>query len=359
MASIYGHDVPGEIPWFDADRDEALVCRQVRAETPDVKTFLFSARAPRLFRFLPGQFLTFEFPLPDGPVRRCYTISSSPTRPLLVSITVKRVPGGPVSNWLHDSMKPGLEVPVSGPMGEFTASLHPARKYLFLSGGSGITPLMSMARAAHDLSAETDILFLHSARSPADIIFRTELGLIERNLPGFRAVSICEEDSPSERWSGPRGRLSLPLLQLFAPDFKEREVFTCGPTPYMAAVRALLDQAGFDRAHYHEESFVFAEATEPAAAPQQLAAGGFKITFTKSNRVVDCPADGFVLDAARRAGLRLPSSCTKGLCGTCKSKMLSGQVDMKHGGGIREREIDQGMVLICCSKPLSDLVIEK
>jgi ferredoxin len=66
-----------------------------------------------------------------------------------------------------------------------------------------------------------------------------------------------------------------------------------------------------------------------------------------------------VLSAAKAAGMRLPSSCTKGLCGTCKSRLVSGKVDMKHQGGIRQREIDQGMVLICCSKPLTDLVVDR
>jgi ferredoxin-NADP reductase len=350
-----------DLPEWNADEDEILVCRQVRDETHDVKTFLFSARKPKRFRFLPGQFLTFDFPIGGEIVNRCYTISSSPTRPYLISITVKRVPGGPVSNWLHDTLKPGMEIAVSGPMGEFTSALHPAKKMLFLSGGSGITPSMSMARAAHDLADPTDIVFVHSARSPVDIIFRDELALMERNSPQFRAVAICEGDAPFERWGGYRGRLSLANLELIAPDFREREIFTCGPSAYMAAARAILDAAGFDRTHYHEESFVFAEL--PAAEQEivQAAESGksFRVTLTKSNKSFDCPSDSFVLDAARKAGLRLASSCTQGMCGTCKSKMTEGKVEMNHKGGIRQREIDQGMVLICCSKPLSDLVIER
>jgi ferredoxin-NADP reductase len=335
------------------------VCRQVRQETHDVKSFIFSARTPKRFRFTPGQFLTFDFPIDGEIVNRCYTISSAPTRPHLLSITVKKVPNGPVSNWLHANMKPGMEVAVSGPMGEFCDALHPAKKKLFLSGGSGITPLMSMSRTAHDLSDQSDIVFVHSARSAVDIIFRDELALIERNQPNFRAVSICE----TGRWDGFRGRLSLAALELIAPDFREREIFCCGPTPYMAAVRALLDAAGFDRAHYHEESFVFEElaAAAPEAAPTEASAEGksYKVTLSKSNKSFDCPADTHVLDAARKAGLRLASSCTQGMCGTCKSKMTTGSVEMNHKGGIRQREIDQGFVLICCAKPTSDLVIER
>ena len=85
----------------------------------------------------------------------------------------------------------------------------------------------------------------------------------------------------------------------------------------------------------------------------------YTVSFAKSNREISCGSEQHVLDAARQSGVRLPASCTQGMCGTCKVKLVSGQVEMKHNGGIRQREIDQGMVLLCCSKPLSDLVIDK
>lgn len=348
-------------PAWDADTDDTLVCRAVRDETHDVRSFIFSARSPRAFRYRPGQFMTFHFQVEGAPIDRCYTLSSSPTRPDQVSITVKRQPGGAVSPWLHATMRPNVEVAVTGPVGEFTCLDHPAAKYLFLSGGSGITPLMSMARAHDDLASDADIVFVHNARSPADIIFREELMLMGRRRPGFRCIPVCETESAGERWGGYSGRLSLPMLRLIIPDVTEREVFTCGPAPYMAAVRAMLAEAGFDMRHYHEESFDFAmlAAREPDVAAATEGRAGFRVEFVKSGRVVECDADGFILDAARRAGLRLPFSCTKGMCGTCKSRMLSGEVDMKHGGGIRPREIAQGLVLLCCSKPRSDVVIER
>lgn len=356
------------LPCWDPDADDVLVCREVRVETHDVKSFVLSAAEPRLFDYKPGQFLTFDLEIGGERISRCYTLSSSPTRPHLVSITVKRVPGGPVSNWLHDTVRPGTRLRAVGPLGEFTCADHPAPKYLFLSGGSGITPLMSMARAHDDLASEVDILFVHSARTPADIIFRDETALMERHRPRFRAVAVCEGDSPEggtpgERWDGFRGRLSLPMLRQIAPDLLEREVFTCGPSPYMAAVRAMLGEAGFDMGRYHEESFDFSElARSEPEIPAEIAAleaGSFKVEFTKSRRRIECAADATVLAAARAAGMRPPSSCTQGKCGACKTRLVSGTVDMKHAGGIRQREIDQGMILICCSRPTSDLVIER
>jgi glycine betaine catabolism B len=361
---LAGPELGGGLPEWNAEEDDVLVCRAVRQETHDVKTFVFSGRSPRRHNYKPGQFITLDLTIGGQVVNRCYTLSSSPTRQHLISITTKRFAGGVVSPWMHDTMKPGVEIRAMGPMGEFNCVDHASAngKYLLLSAGSGITPLMSMARSFHDLALGTDVLFLHSARSPEDIIFRDELAIMARS-PGFRAVPICEHDSPAESWTGLRGRLSLPMLELAVPDFREREVFACGPAPYMAGARALLGQAGFDMARYHEESFSFEDLAPADAAVAPPAntdtVPRYKVEFTKSRRVIEVAGDTHVLAAARAAGMRLPSSCTRGLCGTCKSRLISGEVAMQHQGGIRQREIDQGMVLICCSKPLSDLVIDR
>ncbi|MFM0640278.1 hybrid-cluster NAD(P)-dependent oxidoreductase [Paraburkholderia metrosideri] len=378
---------------WNSDTDETLVCCQVRQETHDVKSFFFRAPSGRAFVFEPGQFITLELEIDGEAVNRCYTISSPPTRPHTISITVKRVPGGTVSNWLHDNLHAGTQVRVLGPAGEFTCARHPARKFLFLSAGSGVTPLMSMSRAHHELGEDSDIVFVHSARTPDDIIFARELDLIASNQTHFRTAFVCERLGARTNWPGVMGFLTLPLLKLIAPDFLDREIFTCGPAPYMQAVRNLLDEGGFDRGHYHEESFSFETIGEVAAqlttahvadalqAPtataesfaeaREQAAGftpahipletetRFKVSFAKSNREIECGSGQHVLDAAKKAGVRLAASCTQGMCGTCKVKLVSGEVAMKHAGGIRQREIDQGMVLLCCSKPLSDLVVDK
>ena len=358
-------------PW-DAAAAGRLVCLAVRDATHDVKTVVLTPKEPRLFAYAPGQFLTFSFEIGGETIHRCYTISSAPTRPNAVSFTVKRVPGGPVSNWLHDTLKPGDTVRALGPMGAFSCFTHPAKTYLLLSGGSGVTPMMSMARTFHDLGEARDVAFVHSARSPADIVFRGELETMARLDPAFRFHAVCETDSPNEAWAGPKGRLTLETLRAAVPDFLDREIFVCGPKPYMDAVQAMLRQAGFDMAQHHEESFDFgalSESEQDAAveAGQDLDAGAapaggvrtFRVEFAKTRRVLECPENETVLDAARKAGIRLPSSCAKGLCGTCKSKLTSGTVAMTHAGGIRQREIDAGMALLCCSKPTSDLVVER
>jgi glycine betaine catabolism B len=350
---------------WSPEADEELVCCHVRPETHDVKSFLFQTRTPRQFRFKPGQFITLEIAINGETINRCYTISSPPTRPDTLSITVKRKAGGIVSNWLHDNMRPGTKINVLGPAGEFTCAAHPSPKYLFLSGGSGVTPLMSMARTFYDLGDDRDIVFLHSARAPRDIIFRRELAAMTNGMTRFSTAFLCEQTGDEHDWSAPTGQLSMPLLKSIAPDFSEREIFCCGPEPYMAAVRTMLRGEAFDMARYHEESFSFERAGSPTsevaetASSAKAALGTFKIEFTRLGRTIECGPDQFILDAARAAGMRLPFSCSKGLCGTCKTKKLSGQVVMSHQGGIRPREVEAGMILPCCSKPLSDVSLEK
>ncbi|KNY12508.1 ferredoxin oxidoreductase [Achromobacter piechaudii] len=355
-------------PW-DSETEETLLCCQVRQETADVKSFYFRSRAGHAFQFAPGQFLTLELDVDGERLNRCYTISSPPTRPHTLSITVKRVPGGKASNWLHDCLEVGDKLRVLGPAGVFSSALHPAARYLFLSAGSGITPLMSMARTHRDLCDDRDTIFVHSARTPDDIIFGRELALFAASQRHFRTHFICETLGVDTGWHGLTGRLSLASLKLIAPDFLEREVFVCGPAPYMQAVSDMLRSAGFDMARHHQESFSFETLSEqdaagaipaPVAAPTDSAdVATYSVQFQQSQRTISCAGDQPVLDAARAAGLRMPASCTQGLCGTCKVRLLSGNVDMRHQGGIRQREIDQGFMLLCCSRPLSNLLIDK
>lgn len=347
-------------PFVDAV-DDVLTCVAIEDVTHDVRSFTFELPGRAQLYFLPGQYLTFTFPMP-GPVageavERCYTISSPPSRAASVTITVKRVPGGPVSNWLHDEFRVGDRVCASGPFGEFSTAHHPAAKYVFFSAGSGITPLMSMTRTLLESAVPTDVVFVHSARTPADIIFRDELDRIGAR-PDMSVAVICEGDAPGAEWHGPRGRLSLPLLRTLVPDLCEREAFTCGPPPYMAAVRGLLDAAGLDPTVRHEESFTIGALPPAVEGAGEETGRRFRVEFRRSGRVLECDGGTTLLDGALDAGLTLPSSCGEGVCGTCKLTLLSGRVDMRHAGGIRPREIAQDKILICCSTPLDDVVVD-
>lgn len=342
--------------------DGHLTCVDIVDVTHDVKSFTFEVPGPGVLRFLPGQYLTLQLLVRGERVERCYTISSAPTRPERLTITVKRVPGGVVSNALHDHLSVGDAVGASGPYGEFTHAHHPADRYLFLTAGSGITPAMSMLRTMREQRDPADVVLVHCARTPDDIIFRAELEEAGSEA-GVSLVVLCEADSPTERWNGPTGRLTLEALHRGVPDLRRREVFTCGPGPFMEAVRGHLDLVGVNPAHCHEESFVLGEAADaPGDEGDEDAPGAtgrtYAVDFRRSGRTVECDSGTTVLEAAARAGLTLASSCAEGVCGTCKLTLLVGEVDMHHQGGIRPREVREGAFLPCCSTPLGDLEVD-
>lgn len=341
-------------------------CVKVIQETWDVRTFCFMADQPLMFFFKPGQFVTLELEIDGEPVMRSYTISSSPSLPYSFSITVKRAPGGKVSNWLHDNLKAGDGLAVHGPVGLFNVIDFPAEKVLFLSGGVGITPVMSMARWLYDTNAAVDMCFVHSARTPRDIVFQRELEHMAARVDNFKLHLVCEGYGHGESWAGYRGYLDLRMLELIAPDFREREVFCCGPTPYMAAVRRMLEANGYDMRRYHEEAFgpvpeeIREEVREQAAdaAEEGAPAGQFEVTFTETGKSVRIAPGQTVHAAAQQLGLRIPKACGMGICGTCKVLKTRGEVAMEHNGGITEEDEAEGYILSCCSVPQSDVAVE-
>lgn len=345
--------------WWDPETDDQLRCVAVHQETHDVRSFTFVSPAGKQFRFGAGQYFLFDFPVGDAVESRCYSISSPPTRPGSFTITVKRVAGGVVSNWLHDNMTPGATVRAQGPRGTFLRPAVETRKYLFLSGGSGITPVMSMLREIADTAEVADVVFLHAGRTPQDFVFRDELALLAGRIKGLRLFLLPEALGAEPSWPSLSGRISAELLALAVPDIAERVVMCCGPAPFMAAARTIAASLGVPQGRYLEESFDAAVLEAPVHEVAPPASTTFTVRFAKQNRTIEVGAEQTVLSCAKKAGIRIPSSCANGICGTCKSRLVSGSVDMTHGGGIRQREIDAGMFLPCCSRPLSDLVIER
>lgn len=347
----------------------AVRCVKMIQETWDVKTFCFMAEQPVMFFFKPGQFVTLELEIDGEKIFRSYTISSSPSVPYSFWITVKRVPGGKVSNWLHDNIQEGSELAVHGPVGQFNCIDFPNKKVLFLSGGVGITPVMSMARWYYDTSADVDMVFVHSARKPRDIIYQRDLENMAARISNFRLNLICEKYESGQHWSGYRGFFNHTMLEMMAPDFKEREVFCCGPTPYMRAVRQLLESADFDMRHYHEESFgaTPAEVKEDAVELSEQAAEDAAsisdsdllcVEFTKNGKSAQIIPGETVHEAAAKVGLTIPKACGMGICGTCKVMKISGEVEMTHNGGITDEDVEEGYILSCCSVPKGNVVVE-
>lgn len=238
-------------------------CVQAIAETTDVKTFRFVACSPLLFTYKPGQFVTVSVQINGKTVERAYSISSSPSRPHTLDITVKRVsapafapdaPPGLVSNWLHDNITVGSEIKISGPMGNLTCLPNPGAKLLIVSAGSGITRMMSIARWICDTAAQSDIAFVHSACSPRQFIFRQELELMATRNPNFQLHVTATQKELGSAWLGYTGRLNQSMLKLMVPDYSDRIVYVCGSDLFMQGVKAILQALNFPMEKYHEES---------------------------------------------------------------------------------------------------------
>ena len=350
-------------PWNSAR--QMLVCLSVADEAPDVKTFSFAVEGGGWFRYLPGQFITVELRTGAGDLHRTYTISSTPSRPYALSITVKAQATSVGTRWMFENIRPGSRLRAYGPAGHFTLTRPLAQKYLFISAGSGVTPMMSMLRFLADCAPQMDVTFLNASRRPEEIVFRSELELLATRMPNLKLGFIPETSSPAHPWPGLTGRIDHLKLRLLSPDFLKREVYCCGPDPFMKAVSGLLRSEGFDMGRYHEESFglaptpVVAGVGDEAVHTTELkATAGVTIDFLSTGERGACQPGETVLQVARSVGVRIPAACESGLCGTCKVKKRSGEVTMNHNGGISEREIEDGLILACCSRPIGALEIE-
>ncbi|ESX70861.1 oxidoreductase [Mesorhizobium sp. LSHC414A00] len=177
-----------------------MLCRRVIDETHDVKTFVLTSAAGRMFCFSAGQYVLVHLRINGAAITRAYSVSSPPTRRLDLQITVKRTQGGLTSNWIHDHLTPGSEIEIEGPLGSFNLDKLPSEKPVFLSGGSGVTPTMSMLRALTDCADDREIRFIHSAKTPGDIIFRAELEALAARFPNVQVTLVCGQGGPA--WTG-------------------------------------------------------------------------------------------------------------------------------------------------------------
>ena len=355
-------NTPSPAIWNDA---EMLECATVIPEAPNTASFTFRSPSRSLFAYQPGQFLTLEIPAPDQPggvVHRTYTISSSPSRPRSITITAKAQADSIGTRWMLEHLKPGMHVKALGPAGLFSNAESQSRKFLFISAGSGITPMMSMTTCLWDEGAGMDVVFINCAKRPSEIIFRDRLEHMAGRTPGLDLKFVVEEPDPYRPWTGYQGMFNQLMLGLMAPDYLDREVYCCGPEPFMQAVREALVALGYDMDFYHQETFqapIETKAEQPElddVVPDEDTRA--EIRFSLSDVTARCAETDTVLAAARNAGLNIPSGCTFGVCGTCKVRKLSGEVHMVHNGGISEDDIEAGYILACCSHAIGNVDIE-
>ena len=340
-------------------------------ETPDVKTFRLMNPLGGVLPFssLPGQFLTVTVPTDGKPVKRSYTIASSPTQHDYAEITVKHEEGGVVSSFLHARVKAGDLLECSGPAGAFIFTGRECTCILFIGGGVGITPLMSVLRYLTDRSWAGDMYLLYGCRTPQDIIFRDELDYLQRRHPNLHvAVTVSRPEGTD--WKGPKGRITKELLSESVPDLPSRYVHICGPVPMMEAAKQMLAELGVPRERIKTEAFgpalgkaerTMSEAVAPADRGTKGDAALIAlptVTFSMSDKSALLPPDKVILEVAEETGVDIDYSCRVGTCGVCRIKLISGQVTMAVEEGLEPGDKEKGIILACQAKSEGDVTVE-
>ncbi len=330
----------------------SLRVRRVVPETHDTTSFVFDVpdELSDAFAYEAGQFCTFRIPAGDDELLRCYSMSSSPDVDDEFTLTVKRVAGGRVSNWLLDEVAEGDELALTLPAGVFTLRDHPTPIVAF-AGGSGITPVISLIKSA---LATTDrrVRLLYANRDAQSVIFRAALDdLVARHGGRLEVVHHLDTD---------QGFVHSDLVRTFVGDDRDADFYLCGPGPFMDVVEDALEVAGASSEHVFVERFAFAASVRdepqlPVAEPRPEPVTTETVTIVLNGRAHDVryQAGETFLETARRAGLRAPFSCESGSCATCMARLEVGEAKMRVNNALMPDEVDEGWVLTCQGLPTS------
>jgi stearoyl-CoA 9-desaturase NADPH oxidoreductase len=290
----------------------------VRRETEDSATLVIKPGWGFSFDYQPGQYIGIGL-LVDGRWRwRSYSLTSSPAEaagsPRTVTITVKAMPEGFLSTHLVAGVEPGTIVRLAAPQGNFVLPDPAPASILFLTAGSGITPVMSMLRTLVRRNQIGDVTHLHSAPTESDVMFRAELAALAADQPGYR-LQVRETRT--------QGRLDLASLDREVADWRERQTWACGPEGMLNQAQKVWSAAGIaDRLHL--ERFAVSKAA-PAGA-------GGTVTFARSGRAVAADAATSLMDAGEGAGVQMPFGCRMGICQSCVVSLAEGHVrDLRTG----------------------------
>jgi len=349
-------------------------------ETPDTVTIHLERPDGQSVPSQPGQYLTLVVPGAGSgprPERRAYSLSSTPADAPRLSVTVKRVTGGLVSNYLLDHVQVGQDFEVLPPLGNFVVQPSPkaARSLVLIGAGSGITPLMSMLRAVLAQEPQSHVLLIYGNRNEESVIFRQALETLEAGSGGRLQVEhVYSQPLGPPAPHQHTGRLNRTTLlrileqrhQFPAP---QAEYYFCGPEGLMTESLAALELLNVPASRIKRESFVAAaDAAETADQHGDALAGQddglvtartITIQYEGSEYKLVVPAKQTILDAALDADIDLPYSCQAGLCTACRGKCLSGKVHLDEREGLSDAELAKGYILTCVAHPLTaDVVIE-
>ncbi len=326
-----------------------LRVKRVVRETRDAISIVFDVpeAAARCFGYRAGQFLTLLVCIDGQQYRRCYSMSSAPEAAEDLRITVKRDREGVVSNWLNDTAAPGGEIYALPPQGRFVLR-DSDRDLVAFAGGSGITPVFSLLRSAL-ISGDRATRLFYANRDLESAIFNEALASLE-DRHGRRLVLHRHFDDDA-------GVVTPAHIEAFVAHTQNADAadyYICGPRPFMDIVQSTLGSAGVPGDRVHLEHFELAEipADLPTATGEVLTE---EVTIELDGRktTVAYSRGDTLLQTARMAGLRAPSSCEVGSCGTCMARITQGSARMLNNDALEDDEVDDGWVLTCQALPTS------
>jgi 3-ketosteroid 9alpha-monooxygenase subunit B len=323
----------------------ALRVARVIDETHDTRTLVLEV-PPELaarFRFRAGQFLSFKVPWQGKVLTRSYSLSSSPDCDAEHKVTVKRVEGGRVSQWMNDAVKVGDRLFVTPPAGLFVLN-EKRRRIVLFAGGSGITPVISLVKSAL-ATTERRLELVYANRDARSIIFERELAELAARHPGRLRVVHSLDDRD--------GLLDVDRVKRLVVDASEADFYLCGPGAFMDTVERALAALHVPSEQVHIERFVSPADPDQAvreaieSAPDEGVPEAITVVLDGREHEVPYRAGERVLEAVRRAGLEPPFSCEEGYCSCCMAKLARGKVKMAANDCLTPDLLAEGWVLTC------------
>lgn len=342
-------------------RQLELTVSEIMVENAHTKTLRLAANGSFLPPFLPGQYLNVTVQIDGVRTSRPYSISSSPTQTAYYDLTIGRVKDGFVSNYLLDEVKVGDTLITSGPLGNFYHNpLFHGKKLVFLAGGTGITPFMSMIRTFTDQNLDLNILLLYGCRSVKDALFLPELKHRAELHPNFKFELVLSEPDPEDQ--GRQGLLDAQLIKDLVADIGATTFYLCGPSAMQKFCTSQLESMGIKRRAIRCEAFIAPEdvLADPGWPKNISADQSVTLTVQRPSgaaMTIKTRVGEPVLTALERAGLAVPNGCRTGECSLCRIKMTAGQVFQPSGALVRHSDRALGYIHSCRAYPLSDLTL--